>query len=170
MNLETFLKIIEIYVNGHTLEKACAAHNRQASDVLAFVAENDQASNIFARSQEYRAEVLADKVLEISDDPEIDAARQRNMILARQWLASKLMPKKFGDKIDVNVNNSIDLRVALDDARKRVIEIERAASHPKPSELLTHVVDLASTPKDDLDLNDFKQNPISNDSEDDLFN
>ena len=59
---------------------------------------------------------MADQILEIADDGTNDTytdsegneltnydviARSKIRIDARKWLASKLLPKKFGDKIDV---------------------------------------------------------------------
>lgn len=59
----------------------------------------------YARAREMQAEVLADETIDIADGTKrirkshvaIESARLR--IDARKWLAAKLRPKKYGDKI-----------------------------------------------------------------------
>jgi len=66
------------------------------------------------RARERQADVLAGQILEISDDGTNDYVqtedgevpnhehiqRSRLRVDSRKWLASKLAPKKYGDKID----------------------------------------------------------------------
>lgn len=81
----------------------------------------------YARARETQAEMMADEMLEISDeDPrevttitqgdrtsEIDrtdgAGVQRNRVRidTRKWVASKLLPKKFGDRVAVDVTDGL---------------------------------------------------------------
>mgnify|MGYP000007485902 CR=1 FL=1 len=78
----------------------------------------------YAQAREVQADVLAEQTIDIADDSSGDettdadgnprfnaeyAARSRLRIDARKWFASKLAPKKYGDKstVDVNVNDSI---------------------------------------------------------------
>ena len=68
----------------------------------------------YVRAREEQAEYLADEIIEIADDSSRDtivtddgreifnqefAQRSRIRIDARKWIASKLKPKKFGDKM-----------------------------------------------------------------------
>ena len=70
----------------------------------------------YTRAKELQAEHMADEMLEIADDGTNDTyvdgdgnkkvdidvlQRSRLRIETRKWLASKLLPKKFGDKVDV---------------------------------------------------------------------
>jgi hypothetical protein len=73
----------------------------------------------YARAKEESADALSDEMLEIADDgrndwmkrnAEDDAGwvangenvqRSRVRIDTRKWLASKLKPKKYGDKVDL---------------------------------------------------------------------
>lgn len=52
---------------------------------------------------------------------EPDVNRARLIIDTDKWLASKLIPKVYGDKLDVNVNATIDISEALAAARARVV-------------------------------------------------
>lgn len=50
---------------------------------------------------------------------EPDVNRAKLMIDTDKWLASKLIPKVYGDKLDVNVTTTIDLAGALAEAKER---------------------------------------------------
>lgn len=50
---------------------------------------------------------------------EPDVNRARLIIDTDKWLASKLIPKVYGDKLDVNITQTIDIGSALQEARSR---------------------------------------------------
>lgn len=77
----------------------------------------------YARAQRARAELIAEEVVEIADD-EIDAARGRNRIMARQWYAAKMKPQKFGERIDLNITQVVDIGAALNDAKGRIKTVQ----------------------------------------------
>jgi hypothetical protein len=56
-------------------------------------------SDQYARAKEEAAELYAEDMLEISDDLSGDVQRDRLRVDTRKWIASKLKPKKYGDKI-----------------------------------------------------------------------
>ena len=77
-----------------------------------------QFTESYARACEIRAEKLTDEILQIADEANADIIgvdektgkpivngeainRSRLKVDARKWLAGKLAPKKYGDKIDV---------------------------------------------------------------------
>lgn len=61
----------------------------------------------YARARELQQDREADKVVVIADEAK-DANIARLQIDARKWRASKLAPKKYGDKLDLNHSGSID--------------------------------------------------------------
>lgn len=76
----------------------------------------------YARAREDQAEFYADQVMVISDNKSSDNGqiqRDRLRVDARKWYASKLKPKKFGDKLDLE--HSIDANTAhiLSQGRER---------------------------------------------------
>lgn len=71
-------------------------------------------------ARECCADSLAAEVLEIVDtDP--DPARANNRASARKWLASKLAPRTYGERLDVSLSAPIDLGAALSEARARAM-------------------------------------------------
>lgn len=65
------------------------------------------------------AEALAAEAIEISDEFD-DPQRARNRIDVRKWYASRIKPSKFGDRLDVNVTQIVDIGAALQEARARL--------------------------------------------------
>src|SRR3546814_4173198 len=71
----------------------------------------------YARARDNQADTLADEILDIADDGSNDyvgedekyngdaVARSRLRVDARKWLAGKLAPKKYGEKIDHTLAN-----------------------------------------------------------------
>jgi hypothetical protein len=65
--------------------------------------ENDDFRNKYARAREIQAEVLADELMEIADEDKHDALKLQHdkmKIETRQWIAAKLLPKKYGNKLE----------------------------------------------------------------------
>ena len=76
----------------------------------------------YDRMRQMRADVMADEMLEIADTP-MDTQWQRNRLDTRKWLASKYNPKVFGDRIDLNVQQSISITDAQAEARARLLPV-----------------------------------------------
>jgi hypothetical protein len=75
----------------------------------------------YARATEIRADLMADEVITIADCEVTDPQRARNQMQARQWLASKQHSRRYGDRIDLNVSQTLDVSVTLAEARARLL-------------------------------------------------
>lgn len=102
---------------GMSLRKACALPGMpDVSTVIRWLADEQRAEFCaqYARAREAQADLLAEEILQIADDGRNDTqvdddghvfvdhdviARSRLRVDARKWLASKMAPKKYGDKI-----------------------------------------------------------------------
>ena len=74
------------------------------STVFKWLGENTEFAKQYAHAREAQAEHYVDEIISIADSPNSetsDAQRDRLRVDARKWVASKLSPKKYGDKIDV---------------------------------------------------------------------
>lgn len=85
------------------------------STIMLWLANDKDFSEQYARARETQADLLADEIIEIADDTVNDSKftengeienkewinRSRLRVDARKWKASKLAPKKYGDKVDV---------------------------------------------------------------------
>lgn len=73
------------------------------STVFRWLAKHEDFREQYARAREEQAETHADEIIDIADDFADDPNSRRVRIDARKWIASKLKPKKYGDKTDHNV-------------------------------------------------------------------
>lgn len=60
--------------------------------------------NKYEAARDLQADVYADEMDDIARDEKLDVQRARLIIDTRKWTASKLKPKKYGDKIDMTTN------------------------------------------------------------------
>lgn len=83
----------------------------------------------YTRAREAQADLIAEEIIQIADDSSNDTMtikkgdeeievenkewvnRSRLRVDARKWIASKLAPKKYGDKVDVKAELSGELSV-----------------------------------------------------------
>ncbi|AGG31951.1 hypothetical protein MU9_2906 [Morganella morganii subsp. morganii KT] len=91
----------------------------------------------YARAREIQAELLAEEIIEIADDSSGDVivdddgkeqtnhervARSRLRVDARKWYASKLAPKRYGDRIQHDQKITIT-DLTDDEIDKRIKEL-----------------------------------------------
>lgn len=93
----------EISSSDSSLDKICDAKKYLpvASTVISWVAEGGRWSEQYAYAKQAQADYLAHQVIDIADT-DTDAKKAKNRIEARIWYASKLNPKKYGDKLELN--------------------------------------------------------------------
>lgn len=98
---ETVTAICERLASGETLSSICKDPDMPAAGtVIRWTVEDITFRELYARAREAQAEVLVDEIIRIADEAD-DAQLGRLKVDARKWVASKIMPKKYGDKIDV---------------------------------------------------------------------
>lgn len=114
---EIFTQVCELIAEGKSLRTIEAIPGMPTSrTVLRWLADEDADGlrRQYARAREAQADYMAEEILAIADDGRNDTysdeegrvvvdhdviARSRLRVDARKWLASKLAPKKYGDKL-----------------------------------------------------------------------
>lgn len=109
--------ILERVSRGESLRKACAANGIDAAGFCQRVREDDLLAQQYARAKEIGLELLAEQLVDLCDTPQegtettIKAdggvevktgdmlGHRKLQIDTRKWLLSKLLPKKYGDKM-----------------------------------------------------------------------
>lgn len=103
---------------GTPLRTICAdAGMPGLATVITWLGKYPEFQAQYARAREEQADALADDIVRIADEApppdsetgKIDSAWvawQRNRIDARKWTASKLRPKKYGDRVEADVKHS----------------------------------------------------------------
>lgn len=92
-------QICERLAEGESLRSICWDDPfPNKSTVFRWLAANKEFRDQYARARETQADAIADEILDIADEAE-DAAKARLQVDARKWLAGKLRPKVYGDKV-----------------------------------------------------------------------
>ncbi len=89
----------------------------------------------YTRAREIGADAMADETISISDG-DLNPQRAANRIKARQWHASRMKPKVYGDKLDIDLKGTIDVQAAILAARRRSQGIDN-----------TQLIDVTTTDK-----------------------
>jgi hypothetical protein len=105
-------------VEGKSLRSICRQEGMPGlSTVFQWLAAHPEFAEQYARAREAQADTLADEITDIADTPLVGQVKKttadgveiteedmlghrRLQIDARKWIASKLKPKKYGEKID----------------------------------------------------------------------
>lgn len=116
------VKVIEKILDGLPLREA-VKHAGLTPQLFNYRLQSDrEAAVAYSRAVEIKADLLADEVVHLADG-DGDPAKVRNQMNARQWLASKLYAKRYGDRIDLNVTQTIDIGNTLAEARARLLPV-----------------------------------------------
>ena len=121
-------QICERLAEGNSLRSICEADDMPSkTTVFRWLSAYPDFRDQYALAREAQADTLFDDILDIADDGrndwmerrgEEDAGWQANgenirrsqvRIEARKWMAGKLRPKKYGEKLDVDLNGKITL-------------------------------------------------------------
>lgn len=112
-------QICDRIANGESLRTVCSGDDMpDKTTVLRWLGDEDRGSfrTQYARARELQADFYAEAIIEIADDGTNDTylddegnkrtdqdviARSRLRVDARKWYASKLAPKKYGDKVAI---------------------------------------------------------------------
>tara|TARA_R110000824_G_scaffold359628_2_gene547217 strand:+ start:380 stop:766 length:387 start_codon:yes stop_codon:yes gene_type:complete len=89
------------------------------STVMKWLRLNDDFAQNYARAREDSADNDFDNVRDIGDQVRqglLDPAAARVAIDALKWTAGKMKPKKYGDKLDLDVKGSFSVVIKGDDA------------------------------------------------------
>lgn len=116
--------------NGESLRAICSDDGMPAaSTVFLWLNDDPVFSEQYARAREAQADALFDEILDIADDGSNDWMERKNAdgqnigwmengealrrsalrVEARKWMAGKLRPKKYGDKLELEHGGQVAL-------------------------------------------------------------
>lgn len=102
--------ICERIAQGESLRAISADIGIPASTVCEWLSKDAAFAEQYAHAREAQADTLADEIIGIADS-EGDPQKLRLMVDARKWVASKLKPKRYGDKVDVEHSGAVTVEV-----------------------------------------------------------
>ena len=149
---ETLNKVFDLIESGHSLLKASDKVKHKTKVLHQWIEELDKSNN-YARAKETRAELIFEEILSISDNIETGTtietdsngkttvkegdmiAHRRLKVDSRKWMLGKMLPKKYGDRLELDNKHSGEIKTNLSElstdellaraAAKRVIENEK---------------------------------------------
>jgi hypothetical protein len=106
---ELAARICEQLSQGKSLRSVCKADDMPAaSNVFLWLQRHSEFKEQYEVAKAESADALTDDMLEIADNADSDNVQvARLQVDTRKWLASKLKPKKYGEKI-TNEHSGID--------------------------------------------------------------
>jgi hypothetical protein len=144
-SLEIALEICDRIADGESLVKICSDPKMpKKTAVYEWLLRHKEFAEIYARAREDQADTLADEIHAISDElpqqivddkgkTRYDSAYvqwQKNRVDARKWVAAKLKPKKYSDRIahvGDNESDAININVNIFDEMIKNLELKRQA-------------------------------------------
>lgn len=94
--------ICERLADGESLRSICRDDEMPAkSTVFKWLGLIPAFADQYARARETQADSLADDIVDIADNKTLEPNDKRVRIDARKWLAGKLRPRAYGDKVAV---------------------------------------------------------------------
>lgn len=121
--------ICERLAEGESLRTICNGDDMpNKATVFRWLAKHDEFATIYARAREEQAEVLADELVNIADDGTNDwmekhgeqaetigwrengeaMRRSALRISTRQWIAERMLPKKYGNKLGIDQKTTVE--------------------------------------------------------------
>ena len=113
-----FIEVLELVSQGSSVSRACKAVSDYNKDKFyECLKASDEAKDNYARAIRFRQEVLFDDIVEIADDSIQDTRiledgrevvnndviqRAKLRVDARKWVLSRMNPKKYGDRLNVD--------------------------------------------------------------------
>jgi hypothetical protein len=109
---ELTARICERLAIGESLRSICRDDEMPSmASIFLWLGKHPEFSEQYTRAREAQAEAHADRIVEIADDDTLDPNHKRIMVDARKWVASKLKPKRYGDKAEVEHSGNVGLTV-----------------------------------------------------------
>lgn len=124
-----------ISVGTKGLRALCDSEERfpSVNTFYRWMIHNEELRELYARAKDEQLQILADEIVPIADEDRIcekvtikpDGSREvvildqvdrsKLMIDSRKWLLSKLAPKKYGDKLDLNHSGEVAVKRVVTD-------------------------------------------------------
>jgi hypothetical protein len=120
--------VLELLSLGRSLRQIAAVKGMPDEiTVLRWVVKHPEFREQYARARERQAEFYATQMIDIADDVSNDVTGELKMpnnvavqraklqIDTRKWIAAKLLPKKYGDRVDMNVSGELAIKRVVSD-------------------------------------------------------
>jgi hypothetical protein len=121
-------RVVAEIQTGRSLRQVCGDEGMpDFRTVQRWVVADGQFAVKYARARVAQADTLFDRMEEVEEQVSagtMDSHAARVVLDSMRWRASKLAPKVYGDRLDVQVSDSrISITGALDAAQSRLVDV-----------------------------------------------
>lgn len=139
-NPEIAAAICAEIAQGKSLRTICAANDKPAvSTVFMWITRHPEFAEQYTRAKEDQATAMAEEIIDIADDGTNDwmavnrggnvawvangeaLQRSRLRVDTRKWLMSKMVPKKYGERLTQEHEGGLSLTLSVPDGIKGVL-------------------------------------------------
>lgn len=117
---QTLDSIIAMVLDDMSLRDAVAHAGIKLQTFHTWLSGDKEAALNYVRALELRADLMVDDAKKLADG-DGDPAKVRNQMDIRRWMATKQNSKRYGERVDLNVTQTIDVSSVLLEARARVM-------------------------------------------------
>lgn len=144
---ELVSELLELIASGKTLSSALNALKEkngvsvERQTVFVWQERDKEFEANFAKAAAMGIQARVDACHDLIDDPHSDIFRTKLKTHFTQWEAERRLPALYGNRLDVNVTNKLDLSSVLNPAEHRLMLSRRTAENVIDAEIVD------STPK-----------------------
>ena len=132
--------IRDIQENGATLSQACKDREITRMQFIDYIEKDVRLVDAYARAVEYRNDLKAENIIRLAHNRTSDmytdkdgnirpnpvaVQRDRLIIDAEKWLLSKLAPKKYGDRIQIDAEVKHTAPLNMDQVNQILAELDK---------------------------------------------
>ncbi len=130
---------IHLRAEGAKLKEICAQIGINIATLSRWLAHNPEFQAEFARASQEGFDLLGEELLEIPDTYE-DINRGRLKSDNIKWFLSRRAASKYGDKVTLDVNQTVSIGAALSEALARVA-VQGNEDKPQAIDITSEVID-----------------------------
>lgn len=128
---ELAARICARIAEGESLRDLCTGADRKVWPsrfaIYQWLAARSDFRAMYTAARDHQADSLAEEALDAGRTANSgNAAARAVKIRAIQWYTSKVAPRKYGDKLDMNVTGQVTIGDAIEEGRKRVARMREA--------------------------------------------
>ncbi len=113
-------EVIDQVAEGRSVRSVCKEKSYSRWSFYALIEQNGELASRLTRAQMIRDEATEDEILEIADEVTDNHNRQRHRLEARYKILAARRPARWGAKLDLQVTNKPDARLAEQRADQRL--------------------------------------------------
>ena len=111
--------VLDTFSEIGSLKRALDQHGLNSTAFMCQINADNLLARRYSQVKIVLCDILASEILDKADDIEADPRRSALQVAARQWLASKWNAKQYGDRLNLDITEQVDVAGALLEARAR---------------------------------------------------